>query len=139
MPVKNAKVIKAVAEAARINRSMKESAERLEALKEVIRVEAASIAVLGDDGKPEKVEFESVEGVCTVAFPKDKVAFIKGGNPETLRAYLTSVTYDDMFQTKIVFGDTFEDTFELLSKTQKRAVKNVVEWKPSTPTVTLPK
>lgn len=137
----NANVIKTVAEAVKINRQIKALQGDLDQLKETIREEAEKVATLDATGKRfGKVEFESIEGTCTVAFPRDKVSLKKGLNPIELRGTTVSMeVWDNLFATKVVIGDEFEETFGELSKGAKKAVQVFIESKESTPTVTLPK
>lgn len=137
MPVQNAKASKAIAEAAKINRAMKEGKERLDELKAIIREEAEKVATKrGDD---EKVEFESPEGVATVCFVKDSVSIMKGANPRVLKEVLPEVVWSHLFNEVVVLSKEFGEAFDQLPKSQQNTVKKMVEWSENEPRVTLPK
>lgn len=124
-----------VAEAAVLNREIKERSERLVELKEAIRAEAVKRRTADD----ERIEFESSEGTATVAFPKDKLGIVKGADPHALRDTLTDAAWNQLFAFKVTLADEAEDALAALKGAAKKAVDKVLAFTPSTPTVTLPK
>lgn len=133
----NDKASRAIVEAARLTRGIKEAEEQVARLKEIIREEAEKVAKRRKDD--EKVEFDSSEGVATVCFPKDSVSLIKGANPNALREHLPAAVWEHLFQVKVCLQREFEDNFGSLTKQQQNVVSKQVEWCPNTPRVLLPK
>lgn len=140
-PWSNAIVVKSVTEACRINRQIKALQAELDVLKKTIREAAENLSELDASGKRYgKVEFETLEGVCTVSFPKDKVSLLKDVDPEELRGTVMSMQlWDSLFDTKVILAPTFEEKLPGLSKGMRKVVLGLVEFKESTPAVTLPK
>jgi hypothetical protein len=137
MPVHNAKVAKAIAEAAPLLRQVKEAQARIDELKILIRAEAEKVSTKrGDDAL---IEFESSEGTATVCFVKDAIGVVKGANLRLLKETLPAWTWNHLFEEKVVLSDEFGEAFEQLDKAAQKSVKKMVEWKPREPRVTLPK
>lgn len=129
-----------VAQAAVLNREIKERAAQLEVLKVAIR-EYATKANLKRPAteQDEKIEIESPEGVATVSFPRDAVLLVAGANPRALKETLSATTWDHLFEERVALKPEFEEAFRLLSKEDRFHVRTVVDWKPRDPAVILPK
>jgi hypothetical protein len=136
-PVRTAKTAALVVEAARLQRSAKESLLRIEAIKAELRKEAEKVSKKRESD--ELVEFESVEGTATVCFVSDSVGLVKGADPRTLRETLSEDVWDVLFQLKAVLAPEFEDKLNALPGLVQRRVKTLLEWKANAPRVTLPK
>lgn len=134
------KVESEVAEAAVLNREIKERAERLEVIKQNLRAYAAKVdAKRPPEKQGEKIEVESKEGVATISFVKDAVSLAPGANPRAFRETLAPATWSHLFEERVVLAADFDEAFQLLSKEDKRVVRPLVEWKTPDPRVLLPK
>lgn len=133
MQLTNAKVSRLVIEATELAHSLETGLDRLEFLKQAIRIEATKAS----DG--ELVEYQTAAGVATVCFPRDAVFIEKGANLLELKATLPSLQWDDLFAVEIVLAEEFTAKYERLSASLRKVVKGFVRWDPRAPRVTLPK
>ena len=129
-----------VAEAAILNREIKEKAARVDDLKERIREHALREASKRPYAEQnEKVEIESPEGVATISFPKDAVSLVEGANPRALRSEIPDATWAHLFEERVVLAKEFDAAYKLLAKAEQEQVRRLVQWVTPKPSVLLPK
>jgi hypothetical protein len=131
------KMAQTIVAAVELQRSIKESTEKLDALKATIRSEAEKIATKRKDDS--LVEFESPVGTASVCFVKDAVSVIKGVNLHELKEIIPAQTWEHLFEEKIVLSSGFDVKHEVLPTRVQGVLKKYVEWNSRAPRVTLPK
>ena len=129
-----------VAEAAVLNREVKEKAAEIALRKVGIREYALNVNnVRPPEERGEKVEIESREGTATISFPKEKAVLAEGANPRTLKSVLSAETWTNLFAEEVVLADGFDAKLKLLSAEEQQHVRGLIEWKQPEPSVNLPK
>jgi hypothetical protein len=131
--------IQTVAIAAELNREIRQLTNKLDEQKAVLR--ELAIAARSLEGA-DRVEFSSVEGVCVIAFPQNKIDFIEPQlfTPDYIQEFIPQVIWDALFVRRVAINrDKVHGTLAILTKDQRRWVDGVLVSSASTPTVTLPK
>ena len=129
-----------VAEAAVLNREVKEKAAEISVRKVGIREYALNVnSARPLEERGEKVEVESKEGTATISFPKERAVLAEGANPRTLKTVLSAEIWTDLFEEQVVLADGFDAKLKLLSAADQQHVRGLIEWKTPEPSVTLPK
>ena len=140
MPSKKKDIAATVAEATILARQIKADCERLDELKNTIRLHAEGVATKrGDD---EKVEIASPEGVCTVVFPSDSRILKRGADPLRLvrEGTVPQAQFDELFVTKACPLPEMWDRIKFTESSLVRsAIRELFEKRPNAPRVTLAK
>jgi len=141
MPDKKVNITAIVAEATVLARKVKEDSARLNELKEQIR------HVAEKTGGPEKVEFPSSEGVCTVVFVGPTTCLKAGADPELLQEEIPEQVWDILFETTVSLTKDFQTKLDALPKISgftmnargRKLINEMLEDKSNAPRVILAK
>jgi hypothetical protein len=133
-------IIAAAVQATIIKRKIAALSKDLEAAKDIIRPYATEWYQEARKGSPEMtmVEIPTTEGTLSVIFPSDKPDVKKGQKLELLVAELPQKRSELVVVSELSLVKTFKESYlteGFFSKSERRLIDKVIEWKEQTPRV----